>query len=81
MDQDDFKATVELFKDRLEAVEAEIKQSKNTKEAQAAELFEAARLQRALVFELDDDTLGMDSESSGVQGASVALNSLAQKRK
>lgn len=47
VDQDDFKAAVELFKDRLEAVEAEIKQSKKTKEAQAAELFEAARLQRA----------------------------------
>lgn len=33
VDQDDFKAAVELFKNRLEAVDAEIKQSRKSKEA------------------------------------------------
>ena len=49
VDQDDFKAAVEIFKNRLEIVEAEIKQSKQSKEAQAAELFEAARVQKAIM--------------------------------
>lgn len=81
VDQNDFKAAMELFKNCLEAVETEIKQSKKTKETQAAEFFKAACLQRALDFELDNDTPGMDSESSNMQDISVALNFLAQKRK
>lgn len=82
VDQDDSKAAVEIFKNRLEVVEAEIKQSKQRKEAQAAELFEAARVQRAMVFELGDEPIpGIDLESSNVRSASIALNSSARKRK
>lgn len=81
VDQDNFKAAVELFKNCLKIVEAEIKQSKKTKEAQTTKLFEATCLQKALVFELDDDTPSMDLESSVVRSASVTLNFSARKCK
>lgn len=43
-------------------MENEIKQSEQSKDAQAAELFEAARIQKAMVFELDDELIaGIDS--------------------
>ena len=51
VNQDDFKTAVEIFRNRLEVVEAQIKQSKQSKGAQAAELFEAARVRKAMVFD------------------------------
>ena len=54
------------------------------KQAQVAELFEATRLQRAIVFKLDDKSIpGIDSgaTAASVQGGSIALNSSAQKQK
>lgn len=84
VDQDDFKAAVEVFRNRWEIVENEIKQSKQSKDAQAAELFEAARVQKAIVFELDDEPIaGIDSAEHGsnARNASIALNSSSRKRK
>lgn len=84
VDQDDFKAAVEVFRNRWEIVENEIKQSKQSNDAQAAELFEAARVQKAMVFELDDEPIaGIDSAEHGsnARNASIALNSSNRKQK
>ena len=54
------------------------------KQSQAAELFEAARLQRAMIFELDGESISkIDSGASvaGVQDGLIALNSSTQKLK
>ena len=84
VEQDDFKAAVEKFRERIEIVKNELSLAVKDKQAQAAELFEAVRLQRAMVFELDDEPIpGIDSGASaaGVRGVSIALNSSARKRK
>lgn len=83
VDQDDFKAAVEQFADRLKVVDDELANQVKTQKAKAAELFQSARLQSALVFGLDDEPiLGIDASSSlsGVSrsGGSNALNSLAR---
>lgn len=66
VDQDDFKAGVEIFKERWEIVENKIKQSKQSRKAQAAELFEAVWVQKTMVFELDNESIaGIDSSEHG----------------
>ena len=44
MEQDDFKAAVEKFHERIEILKNELLLAVKDKQAQAAELFEAARL-------------------------------------
>lgn len=56
------------------------------KQAQAAQLFEAARLQRGMVFKLDDKSIpeiDLGTSDTGVvpQGGSIALNLSARKQK
>lgn len=82
VNQDNFKLAVEMFWDRLEILKADIKQSKESKEAQAAELFEATQLQKTRGFEMDDEPIvSIDSESSNLQNISITLNSSNQKQK
>ena len=80
VEQDDFKAAVEKFCGRIEIVKNELSTAVKDKQAQAAELFEAARIQRVMVFELDDESiLEVDSGASAPRGGSIALNSSARK--
>lgn len=67
MEQDDFKAIVEKFCEHIEIVKNKLSLAVKDKQAQAAKLFEAARLQKAMVFEFDDEPIpGIDF------GASIA---------
>lgn len=86
VEQDDFKAAVKQFGVRLNAVQKELANAVKSKETQAAELFEAAWLQRAMVFELDDEPIpGIDSGASGsgthACGTSIALNSSRKQKR
>lgn len=83
VDQDDFKVAVEQFNDRLKTVKKELDKQVKTKQAQTAELFEAARVQSAMVFGLDDELIPgvdatADSQHATTSGkSSIALNQVA----
>ncbi len=82
VEQDDFKAAVEKFCGRIEIVKNKLSTAVKDKQAQTAEFFEAARIQRAMVFELDDESIpGVDSGASAPRDGSIVLNSSVRKRK
>ena len=82
LEQDDFKAAVKKFCGRIEIVKNKLSTAVKDKQAQAAEFFEAARIQRAMVFELDDESIpGVDSGASAPRGGSIVLNSSVRKQK
>ena len=83
IDQDDFKAAVDQFSKRLKMVEKELDTQVKSQKEHAAELYEAARLQSAMAFGLDNKPiLGVDapSNSSGIRTASssISLNPVAR---
>lgn len=83
IDQDDFKAAVEQFSKRLKMVEEALDTQVKSQKEHAVELYEAARLQSAMAFGLDDKPiLGVDapSNSSGLRTASssISLNPLGR---
>lgn len=86
VDQDDFKAAVEQFAERIKAVDEELESQVKSSQAKAAELFESARLQSAMVFGLDDEPIpGVDAPSNAssataarTSSTSIALNPLAR---
>ena len=57
VEQDDFKAAVEQFAGRMETVQKDLDEQVKDKKANAAEMFEAARLQSDMVFGLDDEPI------------------------
>lgn len=83
VDQDDFKVAVEQFNDRVKTVKKELDKQVKTKQAQTAELFEAARVQSAMVFGLDDEPIpGVDATADSPHAttsgkSSIALNQVA----
>ncbi len=83
VEQVDFKAVVEQFAIRVNEVQLEVDSAVKDKQTQAAELFEAAKLQSAIGFGLYDESIAGIESTSGVvtnSGPSIALNS-ARKRK
>ena len=84
VDQDDFKTAVEQFAQRIKAVDQELETQVKSQQAKAAELFESARAQSAMVFGLDDEPIpGVDAPSNSSTAAprsssSIALNPLAR---
>lgn len=67
MKQDNFKATIEKFYEHIKIVKNEFLLVLKDKQAQAAKLFEAARLQKAMVFEFDNESIpGIDFGASVV---------------
>lgn len=93
VDQDDFKAVVEQFAQRVKEVDEELESQVKWSQAKAVELYESARLQSAIVFGLDDEPIPELDAPSNTSSAtatrasltSIALNPLArstaQKRK
>lgn len=91
VDQDDFKTAVEQFAQRIKAVGQGLGTQVKSQQAKAAELFESARVQSAMVFGLDDEPIpGVDAPSNSSIAAprfssSIALNlrarATANKRK
>lgn len=57
VEQDDFKTAVEQFAIRMNTVQDELESAVKDKQTQAAELFEAAKLQSAMVFGLNDEPI------------------------
>lgn len=84
VEQDDFKAAVEQFAIRFNTVQTELDSAIKDKQLQAAELFEVAKLQSAMVFGLDDEPIASIEATPGLimgSGPSIALNPTTQKRK
>ena len=84
VEQDDYKAAVERFANRMNIVQKEMNLAVKGKQTQAAELFEAAKLQSAMVFGIGDKPIaGIESASGGVSGPSSTFFALnpARKRK
>ncbi|MCJ1348862.1 hypothetical protein MMC31_007095, partial [Peltigera leucophlebia] len=84
VDQDNFKTAVEKFAQRIKAVGQELETQVKSQQAKAAELFESACVQSAMVFGLDDEPIpGVDAPSNSSIAAprlssSIALNLLAR---
>lgn len=84
VDQDDFKTAVEQFAQRIKAVDQELDAQVKSQQAKAAELFESARVQSAMVLGFDDEhIIGVDAPSNSSIAAprfspSIALNPLAR---
>lgn len=63
--QNNFKTAIEKFCERIEIVKNEFSLAIKNKQISAAEFFEMAKLQKAMVFELDNKfILGIDSGAS-----------------
>lgn len=84
VDQDDFKTAVKQFAQRIKAVDQELDAQVKSQQAKAAESFESARVQSAMVFGLNDEHItGVDAPSNSSIAAprfssSIALNPLAR---
>lgn len=57
VEQDNFKAAVEQFAIRMNTVQDKLESAIKDKQTWGVELFEAAKLQSAMVFGLDDETI------------------------
>lgn len=82
VEQDDFKEAVEKFGERMDAIQKNLDSAVKDKQAQAAELFEAAKLQSEMVYGLDDEPIsGVEAAANlGPSSRTIALNS-SRKRK
>lgn len=86
VEQDDFKAAVEQFASRMNSVQKNLDSAVKDKQAQAAELFEAAKLQSGMVYGLDDEPIAGVELGAGLGpsnrtiSSSIALNA-SRKRK
>lgn len=86
VDQDNFKAVVKNFAGQIKDVDEELESQVKSSQVRAAELFESAHLQSAMVFGLDDEPIpGVDALSNALSvvgtrtsSASIALNLLAR---
>lgn len=82
VDQDDFKAAVELFKNRLEAVDAEIKQSRKSKEARLQSFLRPLGCKKQMVFDLMTRLFqALIQKFQHYDGHRLLLNASARKRK
>lgn len=83
VERNDFKAAVEQFAHHMETVAQDIEDSVKTRQQKAAENLETARLENALIFEIDDELIpGVDTPNrSSTPGSSIALNPWQKKRK
>lgn len=85
VERNDFKAAVEQFAQHMDTVAQDIEDSVKSRQQKAAENLEAARLENALIFEIDDEPIsGVDTPNtnrSSTPGSSIALNPRQRKRK
>lgn len=84
VEQDYFKLIAKKFCKRIEIVKNKLLSLVKVKQAQAAKLFEVTRLHKAMVFELDDESIpevDLGALAAGVvpQSGLVALNSSIPK--
>lgn len=66
LERDDFKTAVKSFFACMETVVQDIDDALKTRQQQAAENLEAARLRNSLIFQLDDEPIsGVDTPPTG----------------
>lgn len=86
--RNEFKASVKTFFGRIKAVKEEVNRSVESARQKAAEIYEATRVESALVFNINDEPIpGVDTPASPAigsssQGASITLSrSESRKRR
>lgn len=83
--QDDFKAAVKQFTIQMKTVQKNLDDQVKDKRANAAEMFEAARLQSNIIFHLDDESIpGIELgalEATPGHPSSIAPNAHTRKQK
>ena len=82
MQQDNIKEAVEKFGGRMDAIQKKLDSTVKDKRAQAAELFEAAKLQSEIVYSLDIEPILSVEAAANLRllSRTIALN-LSRKRK
>lgn len=87
VERNDFKASVETFLGRMKVVKEEVNESVKSARQKSAEIYGAARVESALVFDIDDepipgvDTPASPSIGSSSRGASIVLSGAESRKK
>lgn len=86
IEQNNFKGVIEKFAECMEFVTLEIDNSVKTCQQKVAEILEAAWIENALIFQIDDELIpGVDTpptnkNCSSISESSIALNSQHHKQ-